>query len=174
MKLSKVKKFLAVLVAAATLSSVPAAVGAVNDFNIQELSVTSQRVQRCFEKYKEQFADQATKSNMFEIIKQYQDRADDLIMIFENHEDRICQLEGGFYSPKSDLSSFEKGKYDNCVYDSELIIKRCKNHSIYDEYFEKFEDDGEAIDIIEAYQEMFECWIPMLNKHEKRIQAYGK
>ena len=153
--------------------SVPATVGALDDGNIAVAAVSDFRASGCFEKYKEQFGDKATKTSAFEIVKQYQDKADGLILIFENHEKRLCEVfEDKQYVPFSDLLSFKEGKYDNSTYDSELIIKRCKNHSVYDECFGKFTTDSDVIDVIKSYQEMFDAWIPKLISHEKRIQDH--
>ncbi len=170
MKLFKCRKILACLVAATMLASVPAAVGALNDFSFKELTSSESLAQECFEKYKKQFGDDATKTNAFEIVKQYQDKIDDLILMFENHEKRLCAMENKEYYPKTDLSVFSKGSYDNSAYDSELIIERCKKHAIYDECFEKFENDSEVVDIIKTYQGMIDVWLPELVAHEAQIQ----
>ena len=171
MKLLNIKKILAVLVAMAVMLSIPAAVGAVDDFKISTLTETSGLAKSVFEKYKEQFGNEAVKTNVFEIIKQYQDRADSLILIFEDHERRLCAIENVNYVPKLDLSLFEKGKYDNVVNDSELIMKRCENHSVYDEYFERFTNDSDGLEMIKAYQDMIDVWLPMLIVHEQRIRS---
>ena len=171
MKFFRFKKALAVFAAsAAVLSSVSASVGAVNDFNFSALAASNLSAETCFEKYKEQFGDNATKTNAFEIVKQYQDKADGLILIFENHERRICNMEKDEYSPKTDLSIFSKGYYDGKTCDSELIIQRCQKHTLYDECFAKFKDDSDVVDVIKTYQEMFDAWIPKLINHEIRIQ----
>ena len=169
MKLLNIKKILAVLVAMAVMLSVPAAVGAVDDFKISTLTETSGLAKSVFEKYKEQFGNEAVKTNVFEIIKQYQDKADGLILIFEDHDRRLCAIDHIGYVPKLDLSLFEKGKYDNVVNDSELIMKRCENHSVYDEYFERFTNDSDGLEMIKAYQDMFDVWVPMLIVHEQRL-----
>ncbi len=170
MKLFKFKKILAGLAAATMLASVPAAVGALNDFNFSTLASSESLAQECFEKYKKQFGNNATKTSAFEIVKQYQDNADDLILIFENHEKRLCVMENKGYSPKTDLSVFSKGNYDNGSYDSEIIIERCKKHALYDGCFKKFGNESDVVDIIKTYQEMFAIWIPKLFAHEVQIQ----
>ena len=170
MKLFKFKKILAGLAAATILASVPAAVGALNDFSFSTLASSEFLAQECFEKYKKQFGNDATKTNAFEIVKQYQDKIDDLILIFENHEKRLCVMENKEYYPKADLSFFSKGSYDNGSYDSKLIIERCKKHALYDGCFEKFEDDSDVVDIIKTYQEMVDVWVPELVVHEVQIQ----
>ena len=169
MKLLNIKKILAALVAMVMMLSVPAAVGAINDVDVSALAGAGGVAKSVFEKYKEQFGNEAVKTNVFEIIKQYQDRADSLILIFEDHERRLCAIENVNYVPKLDLSLFEKGKYDNVVNDSELIMKRCENHSVYDEYFERFTNDSDGLEMIKAYQDMFDMWVPMLIVHEQRL-----
>ena len=170
MKLFKFKKILAGLAAVTMLAGAPSTVGALNDFSFKTLASNGFLAQKCFEKYKKQFGGDATKANAFEIVKQYQDKADGLILIFENHEQRLCKMKGKAYSHKTDLSVFSKGKYDNSSYDSELIIERCKKHAIYDECFEKFENDSDVVDIIKTYQDMIDIWVPRLIIQEAQIQ----
>lgn len=170
MKLFKFKKILAGLAAAAMFSSATAAVGALNDSSFEALASSNHWAQGCFEKYKKQFGDNATKTNAFEIVKQYQDKIDGLILIFENHEKRLCAMEGNLYVPKTDLSFFSKGNFDNKECNSELIIERCKKHAIYDECFERFENDSDIVDIIRTYQGMVDIWVSTLIVQEVRIQ----
>ena len=170
MKLFKFRKILAGLAAASMVASVSASVGALNDFSFSALASSGSLAQGCFEKYKRQFGDDATKTSAFEIVKQYQDRIDELILMFENHEQRLCVMEKKQYHPKTDLSVFSKGRYANASNGSELIIQRCEKHAIYDGCFKKFEDRSDVVDIIKTYQEMVDIWLPTLIAHEMQIQ----